>query len=112
LCAYAGRNAGFVISKYNKAFKTPYDNWLELADYIEFVLDREPNKKSLHLAAGLIYTKIEDCKLARQHLAIYLSLVSRIDCRDREKVERLMESQKCDHLCNNNCATCANTEDI
>jgi len=110
LCAYMGRDAGIVISKYARAFRTPYENLVELAGYIEFVLEQEPEKMTLHLAAGLIYSKIGDSILTKQHIAIYLANVPQTDRRALEKIDKLMQSTTCDVKCGQNCVNCSYRE--
>ena len=112
LSAYLEKKAGIVISKYAKAFTKPYTNLLELLDFIEFVLEQEPNKVTLHLAAGMIYSKIGDSILTRFHLSIYLEKVPRIDRRSLEKINRLMQSTECSNKCNQNCVSCSYCEAV
>lgn len=107
LCAYMGKSAGIVMSKYMKAFTKPYENPVELLDYIEFVLEQEPDKVTLHLAAGILYSKTGDSRLSRQHLSIYLEKVSNIDRRTLEKIDRLMRETDCGIECNKNCSSCS-----
>lgn len=110
LCAYAGRTPGMVMSKYNKAFMVPYENPVELADYIELVIEREPDKLMLHLAVGLIYNNMGATKLARQHLSFFLEKTERIDRRTKEKINHLMETAKCDDSCNKKCSNCTGAD--
>ena len=110
LCAYAERTPGMVMSKYNKAFMVPYDNPLELADYIELVIEREPDKLMLHLAVGLIYNHMGAIKLARQHLSFFLEKTEKIDRRTQEKIDHLLDIAKCDVRCSKQCSSCKNIE--
>ena len=112
LSAYLGKDAGIVMSKYAKAFKMPYENPVELADYIEFVLAQEPEKITLHLAAGLIYSKTGDSRLTKQHLSTYLESVPQIERRTLEKIDKLMQSTICGIECNQNCSSCAHIEAV
>lgn len=107
LSAYLGKKAGIVVSKYIKAFTKPYPNLVELLDYLEFVLEREPDKITLHLAAAMIYSKTGDSILTRQHLSIYLKNAPQLDRRTSEKIDQLMQSTVCDIECNQNCITCS-----
>ena len=110
LCAYLDKSAGIVMSKYAKAFTKPYANLIELLDFIEFVLEQEPDKMTLHLAAGMIYSKAGDNILARQHISIYLENVPQTDRRTLEKIDKLMQSTVCDIKCNQNCVSCSYRE--
>lgn len=110
LSAYLEKNAGLVMSKYTKAFTKPYANPVELLDYIEYVLEQEPNKITLHLAAAIIYSKTGDSILTRQHLSIYLKNVPQLDRRTSEKIDRLMQSTVCGIECNQNCINCSYLE--
>ena len=110
LSAYLGKKAGIVMSKYMRAFTEPYPNLVELLDYIEFVLEREPDKITLHLAAAMIYSKTGDSILTRQHLAIYLKNAPQLDRRTSEKIDNLMQSTVCDIECSQNCINCSHSE--
>ena len=112
LSAYAGNSPGRVISKYTKAFKAFNENLLELADYIEVVLEREPEKATLHLALGILYNRIENHKLANYHLSVYLEQVEVTDCRANDKIKQLIETAKCGPNCNRNCSNCDSLEVI
>lgn len=79
LSAYTERSAGSIHSKYIRAFKEPYKSLSEIVEYIEFVLEKEPQKASLHLAAGLVYEEMGDYMLMKQHFAHYLSEAKKID---------------------------------
>lgn len=110
LCAYLDKSAGIVMSKYAKAFTKPYANPIELLDFIEFVLEQEPDKMTLHLAAGMIYSKTGDNILSRQHISIYLKNVPQTDRRTLEKIDKLMLSTVCGIECNQNCVSCSYRE--
>lgn len=105
LCAYSGQAPGIIISKYREALKVPYEDLVGIVDYIEFVIEHEPQKTELHLAAGLIYKAIGDTVLMKQHLLLFLEkshpLESRITATIRE-----MLSVPCLVDCNNNCTDC------
>ena len=107
LSAYLGKSAGIVFSKYAKAFKKPYTNPVELLDFIEFVLEQEPNKVTLHLAAGILYSNTGDSVLTKHHLSIYLENVPQIDRRASEKINLLLQSTECSIKCNQNCVSCS-----
>lgn len=110
LCAYAGNTPGHVISKYNKAFKALDMNLVELADYIEIVCAREPDRLTLHLALGILYCRMGNNKLARCHLILYLDRVKIANAKDREKVNALIQSAECDDSCDHNCISCSSLE--
>lgn len=110
LCAYAGNTPGYVISKYNKAFRAMDLNLLELAEYIEIVCAKEPEKITLHLALGILYCRIGNNKLARWHLTLYLDRAKIVNAKDREKVNYLIQSAECDDKCDHNCISCSNLE--
>ena len=96
-----------VVEDNTKAITMLHENPLDLLDYIEFVLEQEPDKVTLHLAAGILYSKTGDSKLSRQHLSIYLEKVSNIDRRTLEKINRLMRETDCGIECNKNCSSCS-----
>lgn len=106
LSAYAGHTPGRVISKYNRAFNVSDENLVELADYIEVVHEREPEKITLHLALGLIYHRMGNHKQANFHLSKYMVLSKDMERRAKEKIERLIQPTKCDAECARNCSSC------
>ena len=110
LCAYTGNSPGYVISKYNRAFKASDNNLVELADYIEIVLARESDRLTLHLALGILYGRMGNNKLARQHLAFYLEKAKITNAKDKVKIDRLIQSAECNAICEGNCSNCPNLE--
>lgn len=110
LCAYAGNAPGYVISKYNKAFKAMDLNLVELAEYIEIICAKEPDKLTLHLALGILYCRMGNNKLARWHLTFYSEQAKIIGTKDRDKISRLIQSAECDDSCDHNCSSCSNLE--
>lgn len=106
LCAYSGSTPGRVISKYNKAFSAFTENVVELADYIEIVYEREPEKHALRLALGILYNHMGNHKLANYHLTTYLELTPNIDRRSKEKIEYLLHPAECNTSCDFNCSRC------
>jgi len=106
LCAYCGNSPGYVISKYSKAFKESNENLVELADYVEIVLSKEPHRFTLHLALGILYGKMGNNKLAKQHLMLFLERVKITNTKDKEKVIRLIDSIECEDECDRNCINC------
>ena len=107
LCAYAGNAPGYVISKYNKAFKAMNINLVELAEYIEIVFAKEPDKLTLHLALGILYCRIGNNKLARWHLTLYLDRVKITNAKDKEKISCLIQTAECNASCDRNCSSCS-----
>ena len=67
LMAYLGRAPRSICHAYAEAMEVQYDNIVKIADYIEFVIEREPNRVTLHLAAGLVYEKLVDPLQAKIH---------------------------------------------
>ena len=106
LSAYSNLTPGTIISKYQKALNTPYENLLELVEYIEFIIEREPDKTALHLAAGLVYEDLGDQKLMKYHFSAYIEQVKHLDRRIREKLESKMQSIPCGIQCEYNCIDC------
>lgn len=107
LSAYCGHAPTTILAKYAKAFKVPYKNLLEIVQYIEFVIEAEPEKVALHLAAGLVYEQIKDAKLMRQHLSIFLSSGKGINQKTRTLLESKISAGECGVQCNQNCVKCA-----
>jgi len=71
LTAYENRPPLMIYRKYSTAFK--YDQDLSrIVDYIEYILDKEPDRIGLHLAAGLVYHEIDQKQLSTEHLNLYL----------------------------------------
>lgn len=61
-----------IYKKYSQAFQ--YDQDLNrIVDYIEYILEKEPDKVGLHLAAGLVYNEIDQKSLAKEHLDWYFA---------------------------------------
>ncbi len=106
LAAYCEQASGTILSKYNEAFKVPYHSLVEIVEYIEFVIVREPEIIPLHLAAGLVYEEMGDIKLMKQHLAIYLSMSKNLDRRTVNVVKTKMQEKSCDTDCNHQCLAC------
>jgi len=107
LSAYCGHAPTTVLSKYNKALKVPYKSLVELVDYIEFVIESEPQKVTLHLAAGLIYEAMGDIKLMKQHVSIFMATGTGINQRTRALLTEKISQGSCNVDCTHNCAKCA-----
>ena len=61
-----------IYRKYATAFKYEQD-LTRIVYYIEYMLDKEPERIGLHLAAGLVYHEIDEKQLSTEHLQQYLS---------------------------------------
>lgn len=107
LSAYTERSAGSINSKYTKAFKTPYKSLSEIVEYIELVLEREPHKASLHLAAGLVYEEMGDYMLMKQHFAHYLSEAKKLDSKTLGHLRGKMQAVSCGKECDSDCILCS-----
>lgn len=87
LSAYLDHAPGSILSKYGKALKNPYKSLSEIVEYIELVLEREPDKVALHLAAALVYEEMGDQKLMKYHFSVYLENAKKLDRTTRGKIE-------------------------
>lgn len=112
LSAYLGEEPSIIYSKYKSALKIPYPNLIEIVDYIEFVLDREPEKAELHLAAGFIYEAINDAKLMKRHFATFLDRSIRHDERIEKILVSKMKAIDCGEQCNADCSHCSSQNAI
>lgn len=72
LAAYEMRSPLLIYRKYATAFKYEQD-LNRIVYYIEYMLDKEPERIGLHLAAGLVYHEIDEKQLSTEHLQQYLS---------------------------------------
>ena len=43
-----------------------------IADYIEYIIDKSPDRYDLHFAVGLVYDAMGDPILAKEHFQQYL----------------------------------------
>ncbi len=71
LTAFSHRAPNTIIKRYEEAFKVPQD-LLRIADYIEYIIEKSPEHVDLHLAAALVYDKIDETALATEHFNTYL----------------------------------------
>lgn len=106
LSAYLNHAPGSVLSKYGKALNNPYKSLSEIVEYIEFVIDREPDKVELHLAAALVYEEMGDRKLMKYHFSVYMENAKKLDRRTKEKIEAKMSGEPCGVQCDHNCSCC------
>lgn len=107
LSAYCGHAPTTILSKYSKAFKVPYKSLVEIVDYIEFVIDAEPTKVALHLAAGLVYEEMGESRLMRYHLSMYLACGTGINQKTKDLLAEKISAGDCGVNCNRNCVKCA-----
>lgn len=108
LGAYLGLAPSTVLLRYKRAFEVPYDNLVEIIDYIEFVLDKEPEKTNLHLAAGLVYEEIKDFKLMKKHFSFFWENTKSNDRKIKLLLIAKMKNADCGVICNNECLCCKN----
>ena len=106
LSAYLNHAPGSILSKYGKALSNPYKSLSEIVEYIEFVIENEPDKVPLHLAAALVYEEMGDKKLMMHHFSVYMDNAKKLDRRTREKIEAKMNGVACGTQCDHNCSRC------
>lgn len=70
LAAYENKNPLTVYRKYQAAFKSDF-NILMIIEFIECLLDEEPQRGSLHLSLLLCYRELGDYVLMHRHIARY-----------------------------------------
>lgn len=107
LSAYCGHAPTTILKKYSEAFKVPYKSLVEIVDYIEFIIDAEPEKVALHLAAGLVYEEMGEIKLMRQHLSRYLMIGAGLNPKTRDLLAVKISAADCGESCNQDCVKCA-----
>lgn len=91
----------------SKAIKTSYKSLSEIVEYIVLVLEREPQKASLHFDAGLVYKEMGDYMLMKQHFAHYLSEAKRLDPRILGLLRGKMQAVSCGKKCDYDCILCS-----
>lgn len=105
LCAYLNLPPQVIIAKYKKATLVKTYNILRIADYIEYIIEQEPQMHALHLASGLVYEAMGDTKMMKYHFNIYLKTIP-----DENRTVNLltakMEQAICDIECDYNCEKC------
>ena len=86
IAAFEERAPMTIYSKYIQAFKHP-QQLNRIVDYIEYMIDKEPNRISLHLAAGLVYNEMGEVLLSKEHFDKYFEKRGdhRIKCVLKEK---------------------------
>jgi len=87
LKAYDNKSAGTIISAYNTALRIPY-NIPDLILFIESVLEREPNRVGLALAAGILYKSLGDQILAIESIRKYVEGAA-----DRKKTIEILKKK-------------------
>jgi len=87
--AYDGIPPLSIYKKYCQAFKSE-QNLYKIVDFIEYFIEREPGRITLHLAAGLVYDVIGDTILAKEHFEAYLNVEK--DNRIRAVLTRKMKN--------------------
>lgn len=107
LAAYQGFAPSTVIAKYQQAFKVEYSNLINIADYVEYILEKEPLRKELHLAAGLIYEGIGDVRLMKRHFFLFIDSLSPENSRVLSVLKEKIKTSPCELECGNNCQACS-----
>ena len=73
IVAFEGRAPMTVYSKYNQAFKHPHP-LNRIVDYIEYMIEKEPSRITLHLASGLVYHEFGEDALSKEHFDKYFEI--------------------------------------
>ena len=73
IAAFTGKSPLTIYRKYESAFKVEY-NLVQIVDFIEYILNDEPERTGLILAAGLVYDEMGDKKLAFDYYRKYLKI--------------------------------------
>lgn len=71
LAAFFHYSPQTILQKYKIAFHVEQD-LPRIADYIEYIIEKAPDRCDLHFAAGLVYDKLGDPILAQEHFEQYL----------------------------------------
>lgn len=66
ITAYSGNESRTIYKKYKKAFGVDY-NLVRIADFIEYILEQEPDRVGLNLAAALVYDQMGDTIRAKEY---------------------------------------------
>ena len=106
LSAYLNHDPGVVLAKYRKALMNPYKSLSEILEYIEIVIENQPDRVTLHLATALVYEEIGDQKLMKHHLALFMEKFPKLDRRTKEKIKVKMSKTYCGVQCNKDCVCC------
>lgn len=92
LCGYNG-NLEEMLKTYRKAFSKTNEHqvYFSVERYIEFILDREPERYHLYLALALINDFKGDTKLAQQDYGIFITKASEQEIRLSNKILQYMD---------------------
>lgn len=71
LDAFSGKSSLTIYKKYKKAFRSDYNIEL-IANYIEYILNKDPTRIKLHLAAYFVYSQMGNEEVAFEHYCTYL----------------------------------------
>lgn len=107
LSAYQGYAFSTIVNNYKRAFEVPYHGMVDLADYVEYILEMEPDKNGLHLAAGLIYENLGDARLMKKHFSLYMDCLEKNKPRIEAVLKEKMLAMPCDVECRNGCKVCS-----
>ena len=86
LAAFFHNSPHTIMRKYNIAFRVDQD-LPRIADYIEYIIEKDPDRQDLHFAAGLVYNMLGDSILAREHFQQYL------ETENGKKVEKYIKGK-------------------
>lgn len=86
LNAYTSNDLGSVYSIYIKAVLSDY-SISKVIEFIEKVLEEEPEKTMLHFALGFLYNENKDSCLSFQHLKTFSEKFNYKECKNRKCVE-------------------------
>lgn len=104
LLAYETNNPNIIYSKYKNLKNNSYNN-IEIIQFIETVLENEPDKTILHLALGVLYDNIEDKILSNCHFKQFI-YHQKCEYRLRQKSFQEIKSKINKTLCMDNPDKC------
>lgn len=105
LSAYSEETVVLVINKYEKAIKSDY-NIVEIIDFIEKVLIKEPDKFLLHLSLSMLYNELGDKKLSAIHLKSFMNRYKGKKEHYLTKTIKKLQNDKCLTCVNEDCENC------
>ena len=88
-------------------FRVEYPDLISIADYVEYMLEKEPLRRELHLAAGLIYEGIGDVRLMKRHFSLFIEDLQPGNVRVLTALKEKMDAASCEMECGNNGRTCS-----
>jgi len=106
LSAYCANSPMTVYARYKEAFQCRDVNKVNIVDYIEYILTKEPERTTLHLAAGLMYEDMGDTKLMKCHFQKYLSSDDLQGSRIESVLKAKIEANPCSERCDSDCIHC------